>query len=300
MGAVAEKLGLREFARSDFIALLDHILQEVPVRRLIAGCAVPAPPPRECVEVYPEFVFDIPLSGVKHLMYGTGKEICETCLQRGEVLFSPPGVWKLPLWDLPHELFCLIYSAGFLRCTYVDYSKPDGKGMRPPCIHFHHTDAAPTPILNELLRLLTRIRGEETGADLTRALFRLTRDFLAADTPVKIGKAERNFLEIKQYLSENFSLPLTRAETARHFHLNPGYLSRLFRHCAQDSFSGVLRGIRMEHAAFLLEKTDLLIDEITIQCGYQSTPFFTSAFHRHFGLPPGQFRLKNRGKCSES
>ena len=47
MGAVAEKLGLREFARSDFIALLDHILQEVPVRRLIAGCAVPAPPPRE-------------------------------------------------------------------------------------------------------------------------------------------------------------------------------------------------------------------------------------------------------------
>lgn len=294
MGETAARLGIRDFSRADFITLLDYVLQTAPVKTLAISRPKPAPTPHECVEVYPKYVFDLPLSGVKHLIYGNGQELCESHFRSGEVLFTPPEVWKLPLWDSPHELFCLVYTAGFLRCTYVDHSRPDGSGQRPACVHFYHTDAVPTPLLNDLLRLLGKVTDETAGADLARAIFRLTRDFLAADSPANIGKAERKFLEIKQYLSENFELPLTREETARHFQLNPGYLSRLFRQYAGDTFSGVLRTMRMEHAAFLLQKTDHLVDEITLQCGYQSTPFFTSAFHRHFGLPPGQFRLKNR------
>ena len=294
MGEIADRLGIRDFSRTDFIALLDFVLETAPVRTLFLSHAKPAPPPHECVELYPKYVFDIPLSGAKHLIYGNGQDLRERHLQSGEALFTPPEMWKLPLWDSPHELFCLVYTAGFLRCTYVDHSRPDGSGQRPACVHFHHTDAAPPPLLNDLLHLLGKVDDETAGADLARALFRLTRDFLAADSPADIGKAERKFLEIKQYLSETFDLPRTREETARHFQLNPGYLSRLFREYAGETFSGVLRNLRMEHAAFLLKKTDLLVDEITLQCGYQSTPFFTSAFHRHFGLPPARFRLKNR------
>ena len=292
MGEIAEKLKIGNFTRTDAAHLLDYILAEIPTRRIAVAHRRPEPPEQEGLEVYPRDVFDIPLSGVKHILRGTGRERCEENLRPGEALFTPSESWKLPLWDSPHELFCLVYSADFLRCTYVDCSVPDPEKRRPVCTHFYHTAAAPTPALRKLLHLLAEVDDETAAADLARALFRLTRSFLTNDTQSRTGKAERTFQEIRQYMSENFSLPLTREETAAYFQLNPNYLSRLFRQRSGDTFSGILRSMRLEHAAFLLRRTDLLIDEITLQCGYQSTPFFTSVFHRHFGLPPGQYRLK--------
>lgn len=294
MGKIAEKLKIRGFARTDAMHLLDYILTEIPPRRLAVAHPRPAPPDHEGLEVYPRHVFDIPLSGVKHILHGTGTERREENLTPGEALFTPPESWKLPLWDSAHELFCLVYSADFLRCTYVDYSSPDPEKRRPVCTHFYHTSAAPTPALRKLLHLLAEVDDETAAADLARALFRLTRGFLANDNRSRTGKAERTFQEIRQYMAENFCLPLTREETAAYFQLNPNYLSRLFRQRSGSSFSEILRSMRLEHAAFLLRATDLLVDEITLQCGYQSTPFFTSAFHRHFGLPPGQYRLKHK------
>lgn len=294
MEKIAEKLKIRGFARTDAMHLLDYILTEIPPRRLAVAHPRPAPPDHEGLEVYPRHVFDIPLSGVKHILHGTGTERREENLTPGEALFTPPESWKLPLWDSAHELFCLVYSADFLRCTYVDYSSPDPEKRRPVCTHFYHTSAAPTPALHKLLHLLAEVDDETAGADLARALFRLTRGFLANDNRSRTGKAERTFQEIRQYMAENFCLPLTREETAAYFQLNPNYLSRLFRQRSGSSFSEILRSMRLEHAAFLLRRTDLLVDEITLQCGYQSTPFFTSAFHRHFGLPPGQYRLKHK------
>lgn len=294
MEKIAEKLKIRGFARTDAMHLLDYILTEIPPRRLAVAHPRPAPPDHEGLEVYPRHVFDIPLSGVKHILHGTETERREENLTPGEALFTPPESWKLPLWDSAHELFCLVYSADFLRCTYVDYSSPDPEKRRPVCTHFYHTSAAPTPALRKLLHLLAEVDDETAGADLARALFRLTRCFLANDNRSRTGKAERTFQEIRQYMAENFCLPLTREETAAYFQLNPNYLSRLFRQRSGSSFSEILRSMRLEHAAFLLRRTDLLVDEITLQCGYQSTPFFTSAFHRHFGLPPGQYRLKHK------
>lgn len=294
MEKIAEKLKIRGFARTDAMHLLDYILTEIPPRRLAVAHPRPAPPDHEGLEVYPRHVFDIPLSGVKHILHGTGTERREENLTPGEALFTPPESWKLPLWDSAHELFCLVYSADFLRCTYVDYSSPDPEKRRPVCTHFYHTSAAPTPALHKLLHLLAEVDDETAGADLARALFRLTHGFLANDNRSRTGKAERTFQEIRQYMAENFCLPLTREETAAYFQLNPNYLSRLFRQRSGSSFSEILRSMRLEHAAFLLRATDLLVDEITLQCGYQSTPFFTSAFHRHFGLPPGQYRLKHK------
>ena len=214
MEKIAEKLKIRGFARTDAMHLLDYILTEIPPRRLAVAHPRPAPPDHEGLEVYPRHVFDIPLSGVKHILHGTETERREENLTPGEALFTPPESWKLPLWDSAHELFCLVYSADFLRCTYVDYSSPDPEKRRPVCTHFYHTSAAPTPALRKLLHLLAGVDDETAGADLARALFRLTRCFLANDNRSRTGKAERTFQEIRQYMAENFCLPLTREETA--------------------------------------------------------------------------------------
>jgi AraC-like DNA-binding protein len=37
-------------------------------------------------------------------------------------------------------------------------------------------------------------------------------------------------------------------------------------------------------------KDNLTIDEITDTCGYFSSTYFISAFHKYFGVPPGKYR----------
>lgn len=296
MGTVADALEISAFSQRDFVRLLNHVLQQLTISQVMIGKAAPLPPDHECVEVYPKFVFDIPLSGTKQVICGNGVCRQELILKPGQVLFSAPGVWKLPLWTCPHELLCLVFTKEFLRCTYVDNSVPTGK--RPVCVHFHHSISAPDPLLKSLLDCLTRLDGspvaDDVAPELTRSLFRLSLDLLDCDIPKPYGKAERTFQRVNQYLHENFNLPLTREETAARFHLTAGYLSRLFRQQADETFSGTLRKIRMEHAAYLLSHTELLVDEITVQCGYRSTPFFTSAFREHHGMPPGRFRNRLR------
>ena len=130
---------------------------------------------------------------------------------------------------------------------------------------------------------------------LVQGLFRLTRARLAEASPPPSGKAQRNFERIRQYLQENFRAPLTRESVAEQFQLHPGYLSRLFA-ARGENFSAVLRDLRMEHAALLLRNTELLVDEIADQCGYQSTTFFTAVFRSRFGIPPGQYRCLHPGE----
>ena len=226
MGEIAEKLKIGSFTRTDAAHLLDYILTEIPPRRIAAAHRHPEPPEQEGLEVYPRDVFDIPLSGVKHILRGTGRERCEENLRPGEALFTPSESWKLPLWDSPHELFCLVYSADFLRCTYVDCSVPDPEKRRPVCTHFYHTAAAPTPALRKLLHLLAEVDDETAAADLARALFRLTRSFLTNDTQSRTGKAERTFQEIRQYMSENLGLHGNLWVNQCEIHQNPPSVKR--------------------------------------------------------------------------
>ena len=95
-----------------------------------------------------------------------------------------------------------------------------------------------------------------------------------------------------QYLLENYTSDVTRGETAERFHLNPAYLSRLFRTHAECTFSEFLIRLRLAHAAMLLRETDLLLDAVADRCGYRSTTFFSAAFRARYGVPPGRYRLR--------
>ena len=51
--------------------------------------------------------------------------------------------------------------------------------------------------------------------------------------------------------------------------------------------------VRMQHAAHLLRQAGTLsIDEVAARSGYSSRSHFSAAFHRHYGVPPTEFRSR--------
>ncbi|HEX2948308.1 MAG TPA: AraC family transcriptional regulator [Armatimonadota bacterium] len=295
MGPVAQQLHLEHFSQQGFVRLIDHVINRITPQRVIFG-RKDAPPDSGQLEMYPSHVFDVPLSGEKHVICGAGQHTEHGLLHPGDVLYSPPLAWKWPVWDRLHELCCFVFTEKLIRVTYVELPAPLPDGQRPVCVCFYHTQLPPSVGIRNILHTLSVLAAEgdpeNATVDLTRGLFRMARAQLVADQTPLMTKAQVTFQQVQQYLVENFGQPINRKLVARIFQLHPGYLSRLYQERCGVTFSHILQKLRMEHAALLLKETDFSIDEITVRCGYRSTTFFITAFRKYYGMSPGRFRCR--------
>jgi transcriptional regulator GlxA family with amidase domain len=74
--------------------------------------------------------------------------------------------------------------------------------------------------------------------------------------------------------------------------LSESHLQHLFKECTGLGLGRLLAEQRMQHAAKLLEQTNLSIKEIAWTVGYEHTSSFTRAFERHFRQAPRCFRQR--------
>lgn len=112
MGPVGRELGLEHLSREGFLRLVDFVLEQIPPARVHAGRRMPPPPSGVPVELYAYPVFDVPLTGGKHLRCGDGDGVAELELRPGEVLFSEPFAWKLRCGTGRTELLLPRFPAG--------------------------------------------------------------------------------------------------------------------------------------------------------------------------------------------
>ena len=77
---------------------------------------------------------------------------------------------------------------------------------------------------------------------------------------------------------------------ARTFGYTPAYASRLVKRQTGKSFSELLSGYRMRRAAELLSSSDLSIEDIALEIGYQVPSALYKQFSAHFGMTPNEYR----------
>ncbi|MGM9662147.1 MAG: helix-turn-helix transcriptional regulator, partial [Oscillospiraceae bacterium] len=77
---------------------------------------------------------------------------------------------------------------------------------------------------------------------------------------------------------------------AEEFHLNPQYISQLFKSEIGVGFLAYLTNIRMEKAKKLLLSTSVSIAEVAERSGYGDYRVFTKAFKKSEGITPSQYR----------
>lgn len=85
---------------------------------------------------------------------------------------------------------------------------------------------------------------------------------------------------------------LSLEQAARTLNVTPGYLSRLFKQEVGRSFISHLTYIRMKTAIELLQSSDMTIQEISQQAGYETQHYFSTAFKKTTGMSPIQYRKR--------
>ena len=280
-------------SKESFSSLLEYIIEDIGVRKVYFSQKTPILKGR--VSFMDIDSLDIPLSGTKHMNFANGGETLDVHLTPGDIHCAPAMHWKRPLWDSPHEMSSIVYYNDHIRLTYINNVIPTSRlNEHPPATIFYHT-SIPLEITGtsiwQTLGLMADSGNEVGAVESLNALLRITLDTLKSDTSTNTGKARNTWLMITQYMRDHFDSPINRAHVAHVFKLNPSYVSRLFKSFGNENFNAMLRRIRFEHAAILLTRTNLTIDEITDACGYLSSTYFISAFHKQYGMPPGKYRI---------
>ena len=253
--------------------------------------------PQGPVCMLPYACMDIPLSGLKHMLFSSGGKWHDVMMKPGEIHYSPPMCWKRPVWDTPHEMSSIVFNPDYARITYIELLEPQADSFAMAASIYYHTShpfGKTAKAIGQALNVMAE-SGSDTGASaLMISLLELVLQELIEDKPVNNRKAHDTWLQICHYLRDNCQSPINRAHVAQVFKLNPSYVSRLFSSEGGESFNSMLRRLRLEHASMLLQTTRLSIDEVADRCGYLSSTFFISTFKKQYGITPGAYRSHGR------
>lgn len=72
--------------------------------------------------------------------------------------------------------------------------------------------------------------------------------------------------------------------------VNRSSLSRVFHEKSGITIIDYIIACRMQHSLFLLKETDMTVAEISDECGYSHSDYFSKAFRKNMGKSPREFR----------
>ena len=288
------RLNVEHLSKESFIDMMNFIIYTVGINKVFVSEKKPVK--SGTASFTNEFRLDIPLSGLKHMMFASEGRIHDVLMKPGEIHCCPPLNWKLPEWDYLHEMSSIIYYPDYIRFTYIDFK--DFEHTYKSCgadIYYHTSQSLHEDGRHVLKTIHSLIDHQDDTAiiELVTALLKITLRELENDIPISANSVNLTKLRIRQYIEDNFHSAINRNHVAQVFGITPTYVSRLFMEDSDEGFNQMLRRLRLEHAALLLKNSNMSVKEITDACGYLSSTYFIAAFKKFFGVPPGKYRRIN-------
>lgn len=136
--------------------------------------------------------------------------------------------------------------------------------------------------------ILKPVNYEEFGTCIDNLKISLFEQRVAAEEEPQ-AQEERTITGITRYLQEHLAEEVSLSVLAEEFHLNPQYISQLFKSEIGVGFLAYLTNIRMEKAKKLLLSTSLSVADIAEQSGYGDYRVFTKVFKKSEGITPSQY-----------
>jgi len=107
---------------------------------------------------------------------------------------------------------------------------------------------------------------------------------------MELSMRDRFFIDITNYLKENFDKKITSKELASVFRISQNYLQKIVKSYTGYSFTRYFNEIKIDYAKKMLKETTLEIKEIAGKVGIFDINYFSRLFKKIEGLPPSKYR----------
>lgn len=92
------------------------------------------------------------------------------------------------------------------------------------------------------------------------------------------------------YVRKHYSEAISLEMVSQKVHLNPEYLSRIFKEEMGCTYSAFLSEKRLKKAAYLLSHTTERVQKIGESVGYPNVSYFSTTFKKRYGVNPYEYR----------
>lgn len=143
----------------------------------------------------------------------------------------------------------------------------------------------------QILRETLCDSGSETGARLMASVvqYYLMQTLHPAESQNTLALRVR-MEALWREVNRTLDVAWTVSKLARRVHLSPTHFHRQVRMLFGVAPMKIVTRLRMDRAAALLRNSDITLDELAPQVGYETAYAFSNAFQRHSGMRPGAFR----------
>ena len=111
----------------------------------------------------------------------------------------------------------------------------------------------------------------------------------ASDTRIK-----KKMTDAYSYIRDNYHRPVTLTEVASVAEMGPFTFSRYFKRNSGAGLVEYINRVRSNRACYLLRETDNPINEIAVECGFQSISNFNKQFRKSNKTTPTEYRALYR------
>lgn len=128
-------------------------------------------------------------------------------------------------------------------------------------------------------------------------------DFLidATESSVRSEEKEDDYVtKAKDYITKHYNEDISVKAVSEYVHLNPEYLTRLFKKETGMSIIDFITDCRISMAKDLLQNSNLTISMIASEVGYSCFSHFATMFKRATGMTPSFYRTKLKKPSSIS
>ncbi len=122
----------------------------------------------------------------------------------------------------------------------------------------------------------------------------------ALQEPNQPDDAERQLRPVLRYIDAHLDEPLENARLAAFVHASESHFIRMFRRVIGCTPARHVQERRVNHAAELLARTSLTIDEIAERCGFANRFHFSRVFAQRRVEPPGRYRALHGSRTEHS
>lgn len=158
-------------------------------------------------------------------------------------------------------------------------------------IHYHVFDYLLKPVTSDQLQntLERAIKFTLEQQQLRQKKLHLSAECAQSEDHLSISDTVS---QIAAMIEEHPEDSYSRKDIASRFFLNPDYLAKCFKREIGKSLPDYLLQKRIEKAIFLLQDTEMQVQTVALQCGYQNFSYFAKCFKEQTGLSPKDFRQK--------
>ena len=131
--------------------------------------------------------------------------------------------------------------------------------------------------------------------DISQRSWDTPHEIITASYPEKFNdtNSENEISAALEYMNANYMNNISLSDVAEQVFMAPAYFSAFFKKETGTNFIKKLTNIRLERAAELLVKTDMMVTEICHAVGYNHAGNFLDKFKKKYNLTPNEYRKKN-------